>query len=467
MRLRSLGVRLSLWYAVVCLAVCAAFAAGTYFWLREYMISTVAGIMDRRAKQIAALWKLHEGNAGEQDVINDIKISYAPEQNDRFVRISRADGTVVYISGQPADKAFVPARIPLQPVGDKPEVRRLPAQNMLIASRRFDDSGVSYVVDVGTSLESTTKVQHAFLIMLLLSTPVVVVIAVTGGFILVQKSLEPVREIAAAAQDITYRNPKIRLPVAETGDEIEHLAVVLNQMLSRLEAAYEVSQRFGAMASHELRTPLTIIIGELEALLRIKAMDSGIRDRIGSVFEEAERLIKIVEGLFAITRLEAGAAHLESAEFDLSALVKSTSEQMALLADEAKLSVRCETEEGLGVLGDRARIKQVVVNLLDNAIKYSRPGGTIQLKTFRDGEEAVFRVFDEGSGIPEEDLPHVFESFYRAENELTRRVEGAGLGLSMVKSICEAHRGTVEAANRPEGGCVVSVRMPLQKTRKS
>jgi signal transduction histidine kinase len=288
-------------------------------------------------------------------------------------------------------------------------------------------------------------------------------IAVAGGIVLVRQSLKPVRRIIGAAQDITYHNLQKRLPIANTGDELENLSIVLNDMIARLETAFQHSQRFSALASHELRTPLTIIIGDLEAILRSRQLNDDAREKVVSVLEEAEHLAKIVAGLFAITRLEAGEALREAVTLDLSELVLNTSEQMALMAEEKKLTVRCETEPGLEIVGDKARLKQVVVNLLDNAIKYSPPERDIILNTHRDQADAVFSVMDSGHGISSTALPHVLESFYRAADNSTVGVDGAGLGLSIVRSICLAHRGTIDIANREGGGCVVTVRIPLKK----
>lgn len=459
---RSLSFRLCAWYAAFCLVICGAIATGSYFWLDQYLHSSLAGTLERRAAQISAVWRAHATSSREQSVIDDIKIGYAPEQNDRFIRISTAKGTILYTSGKPIDASFNPEQIPLVPRLRRP-IALLPSQNMLIASCDVEANGKAYVVETGASLDPLDQVLHDYLAMLALGVPTMLLVAGIGGLVLVRKSLKPVRRIIGAAQDISYHNLQKRLPIANTGDELENLSVVLNDMIARLETAFEHSKRFTALASHELRTPIAIILGDLEAALRRDDIDSETRERILSALEEAEHLAQIVSGLFAISRLEAGEAFMESASVDLSELVLGTSEQMGLMAEEKNLKVHRRLELGLKVMGDKVRLKQMIVNLMDNAIKYSSPGGDITLETRLEHEDVLFCVTDSGCGIDEEAIPHVFESFYRAADDSTRGIDGAGLGLAIVRSITLAHRGKVSIANGTCGGCVATIKIPLQK----
>jgi heavy metal sensor kinase len=284
--------------------------------------------------------------------------------------------------------------------------------------------------------------------------------AMAGGAVTVRQALAPVRRIIDAAKAITSSNLGQRLPVTQTSDELEHLSLVLNEMIGRIEEAFQHSQRFSADASHELRTPLTIMRVELESISQEADIDRATREKIGSILEETERMGKMVEGLLAISRLETGEAVINVSRFDLGGLVAATAEQIALLADEKQITVRRVASEPVEVWGDRFRLQQVIVNLMDNAIKYSPRGGEIILNTRATGGGAALEVLDDGPGIPPEALPHVFERFFRADSVRTHSVNGTGLGLSIVRSICLAHGGTVEASNRPEGGCRIIVRLP-------
>jgi signal transduction histidine kinase len=286
-------------------------------------------------------------------------------------------------------------------------------------------------------------------------------VAVAGGFVLVRRSLDPVARMAAKAEAITQHNLSERLPAVKSGDEIERLAVSLNLMISRLETAIDGSKQFVADASHELRTPLTVMRGELEGLAQDWQLPLHVREALGSVLEEVVRLAGIVEGLFALSRLDAGEAHAPWQRFDLGELAATTAGQMSLLAEDKDVSVTCESTPGVNVAGDRARLKQVIVNLLDNAIKYTPAGGHVSLSVKRDGDFAILEVADDGIGIPAEALPHVFKRFYRVDGSRSREQGGAGLGLSIVESICTAHDARVEVNSTPGKGSIFRIRAPL------
>jgi signal transduction histidine kinase len=232
-------------------------------------------------------------------------------------------------------------------------------------------------------------------------------------------------------------------------------------MINRLEEAVQSSKRFVADASHELRTPLTVMRGELESLMAGRELSSRIRETLGSLLEEVDRLAAVVEGLLALSRLDAGEARSEWVRFDLGELVAITADQMSLLAEDKDIAVTCEAARQVLVDGDRSRMKQVVVNLLDNAIKYCPKGSSVRLSVAPEDGQAVFEVADTGPGIPGEALPHVFERFFRVERSRTREQGGAGLGLSIVKSICDAHGAHLDVQSSPELGSRFRIRLPL------
>jgi len=239
------------------------------------------------------------------------------------------------------------------------------------------------------------------------------------------------------------------------------LSTALNLMITRLDEAFQYSRRFVADASHELRTPLTIVKGELEEIAQHPGLTKDIRERLGSVLEEVQRLAGIVEGLFALSRLDAGEAQRECVRFDLGKLAASTVAQMSLLAEDKGITLECAESAEVNVEGDRARLKQIVVNLLDNSIKYTPEGGAITLRVASQADEALLEVADTGIGIPADALPHVFERFFRVDKARSRELGGAGLGLSIVKSICTAHGGRVDVESVVGQGSRVRVFFPL------
>jgi heavy metal sensor kinase len=338
---------------------------------------------------------------------------------------------------------------------------------LLIASRTYQaPAGRSYLLESGAPMQPIARTLRRLLFLLLLGVPLVALVAILGGYFLVGRALAPVGQIARSAEQITLHNLNDRLPLTNTGDELGQLSEALNRMIDRLREAFEQNRRFLADASHELRTPLMALRGELESVAQ-DAQPAQARDRIGSALEEVDRLANIVETLFAISRLEAGEAQRQWARFDLAQLAASAADQMALLAEDKGVSVACNVEGAVTVEGDQARIKQVVVNLLDNAIKYTPSGGSIRLNVRALEKKAVMEVIDTGIGIPASALPHVFERFFRVDEARSRKVDGAGLGLAIVKSICSAHGGQVEVDSVESRGSRFRVELPLSNNMSS
>jgi signal transduction histidine kinase len=238
-------------------------------------------------------------------------------------------------------------------------------------------------------------------------------------------------------------------------------------MIARLEDAFQHSRRFMADASHELRTPLTVLRGELESLTSERNLGPELQERLGSALEELERLVNIVEGLLAISRLDAGEAQSEWVKFDLANLAAATADQMSLLGEDKNINITCAPGKDVWVEGDRARMKQVVVNLLDNAIKYTQPGGTVGMSVSAHDGKAVLEVADNGMGIPADALPKVFERFYRVDDARSRAQGGAGLGLSIVQGLVLAHGGEVRLASVPREGTTVTVTLPADRIIKT
>jgi signal transduction histidine kinase len=482
MNTRSLSFRLVTWYAGLLTIVFVALGALTFVLVKHYLEANLLDTQARRAQQIADTLVAAVARTGEGTVPHEIDDLYSPEANDRFIRITREDGRVIYSSARPKDQSFDPAAVPpppLTPEGRFSRKESLAAGDVLIAAVPHQVGNHRYLVEVGVSASRTEAILADVLIMLAVGLPVAVLVAVSGGFVLVRRALQPVDRIAAKAEEITQHNLSERLPVLHTGDELERLSIALNHMISRLEDAVQSSKRFVADASHELRTPLTVLRGELESLVEAAAAaraggaaadcgavswpGSGDTETLGSMLEEVLRLNGIVEGLLALSRLDAGEAKSEWVRFDLAELAATTADQMSLLAEDKNITVLCEAASAV-VEGDRARLKQVIVNLLDNAIKYTPQGGTVRLQISRENGYTLLDVADNGIGIPAEALPHVFKRFFRVDDSRSRDARdggGAGLGLSIVQSICAAHGAQVEVSSVLGKGSRFRIRQPL------
>lgn len=468
MNTRSFSFRLVAWYAFSLTGIFILLCALLYLDLRHFLENDLRQSQARRARQIANTLLVRIQQTGPAYVVNQIKNWYSPENNDRFIRITQAGGPVIYTSNAPNDGSFDPSEVPVRAPSSSTEsfrtVKFSSGKTMVIAALNFQPPGnPPYVVEFGALLDPVEAMLNHLFLQLIIGLPLAVVIITAGGYMLVRRALTPVEHITRAAESITQHNLSERLPVSETGDELERLSVSLNRMIGRLDDAFLNSKRFVADASHELRTPLTVLRGELENLVEDSRLDTETRERAAIMHEEAVRLSRIVEQLFTLSRLDAGEAQAEWKRFDLAGLAKTTAEQMSLLAEDKKISVACDASQPVFVEGDSARLKQVVVNLLDNAIKYTQKGGAIHLRVRSVNGHAVLEVEDNGSGISGEALPHVFERFYRVDQVRSGDTEGAGLGLSIVESICTAHGAAVEAESTVGKGSRFRIKLPLPR----
>jgi len=468
MNTRSIRFRLTVWYAGLLAGLLLLFGGSTWFGLAQYLNRSLSESLARQARQIGENFLLDVRTSGEGYVIEEINEHYSPERNDHFVRVTRADGSTLYVSGPPINKGFDPAKVsaaPLSLARDATRDERLSGGGeLLIYSLPFTArDGSRFVIESGVSYESIEDTLRGLLLTLAAGLPVVIAVAVMGGYWIMRHALRPLDEIASGAERITSRNLSERLPAPHSGDEIERLILALNRMIARLEESFQYIRRFTADASHELRTPLTVLRGELEAIAQRPRLDGEARDTVGSSLEETERLTRIVESLLAISRLDAGEAQMECVRFDLAELAATTTEQMRLLAEDKHIRLECRANGQVEIAGDRARLKQVVVNLVDNAIKYTPEGGAVVVVVTDDDDHAVVLVEDNGAGVPADALPHLFERFYRVDKARSRQMGGAGLGLAIVKSIVVAHGGQVKVESAEGKGSRFLVELPLLK----
>ncbi len=466
MKSTSLRFRVTAWYICLLAAALVLFSVSVYIGLARYLESTLNHSLSEEAYAIGNSFLEFVNQRGDAFVRGEVNESYAPEISGRFIRIARADGSILYQSGS--------LKKPAVDTGNIRRLRKIPAEDFyrrepvspegkfeIFALPYKTSGGQTFLIETGTSRAPIDRILRILLLTLLLPTPLILAAAAVGGYLLMNRPLRPVVELTHQAERIGAESISQRLPVIPTGDELERLSIALNQMLARLEDALAHIHRFSGDVSHELRTPLTILRGELEHMVQIPSLDAEIADGVGSALEEIDRMSKIVENLLAISRLDCGDAGIERARVDLQALACSTAEQMRVLAEDKGVAVVCKCSPPVEVLGDPTRLKQVVVNLLDNAIKYTEAGGSVEIATASEADHAVLQVADQGIGVPAAALPHVFERFYRADKARSRSSGGAGLGLSIVKAICSAHGGSASIASREGNGTVVTIEIPL------
>jgi heavy metal sensor kinase len=462
---RSIRFRLTAWYAGLLALMLIAFGGTVYFGLERYLTASLSNQLSLQSKQIADTWLQQINQTGENYVVSEIDEHLSPNVTNRFIRVTRLDGSRLYLSKPPRDQSFDPAMIPRLKPPHTPGAREehlAGDTELLIYSLPYSVAGAgTFLIEVGAPYHQIESTLHGLALIFAVILPLAVALAIGGGYVLMKRALQPVDEITRAAESITSRNLSERLPIPETGDEIERLSATLNRMIERLEHSFRQIAQFTADASHELRTPLTILRGELEVALRGDELNPAAREVIESVLEETERLSKTVENLMTLSRLDSGELKLERSRFDLAELCRETVEQMRLLAEDKAIQLECSVPEKIEVNADPLRIRQVLINLMDNGIKYTPAGGRVRLAITRNTDRALIEVTDTGQGIPMEALPHIFDRFYRVDQARSRELGGSGLGLAITKSICELHGGRIHVESQVGQGTRVCVEIPL------
>jgi signal transduction histidine kinase len=318
-----------------------------------------------------------------------------------------------------------------------------------------------YTVVLAHSLDAKPDFVDQLLGAYLLSLPLALILAAAAAWWLGRRALAPVSALADAARAITADHLTDRLPVPKAEDDLAHLARVLNQVLERLERSFHQARRFAADASHELRTPLTIMQGEVEALLRQGRLDPAQEKRLVSLLEETARLDRVTGSLLMLAQFDSGKSFLKLEPLDFSALVAEACEDAGLLGAEKRLTFQNRVASGIILRGDSAHLRRLLINLFDNAVKFSEPEGAVSCTLARTGDEAVLAIGNSGAGIPASQIDRLFERFSREEGPRARTARGHGLGLSLCREIALGHGGQIAlAGSSREGWTEFVVRLP-------
>ena len=456
MRRTSIRMRLTLWYGGVLAAVLVTFSVVVYFTMRHQLLGRIDHGLREEMLDVIGEVERAESRAG---MLGWLDRRFGRHEGFDFL-ITTSDGRRVYANKRLGDREMpTPAALILD--GDVFESHeRADAPRWRVATRQTNGPEGTLIVQVSRSLEHYDHEMSELLLVLLITGPLTLLVALGGGYFLARRALSPVDRMAETAKHLGIQQLNQRLEIANPDDELGRLAETLNGMLDRLEKSFVEMQRFTADASHELRTPISVIRTEAEVALKQPVSDEEKQTLLSNILEECERLTWITDQLLTLSREDAGITQFRQEPVDLVQLVREVVETMQPLSDAKCLEVSVETENTLSVTGDAERMRQVVYNLLDNAIKYTPDDGRIDLTLRTDNDTAVFAVRDTGEGIPAEHLPHVFDRFYRVDKARSREAGGTGLGLSIVQSIVGAHAGTVEIVSTVNEGTEVKVWIP-------
>lgn len=342
-------------------------------------------------------------------------------------------------------------------------------ERVLLVSRRHVLDGHPLLLRLAYSEEPIWDRIRELLAAALLALPIALAAAAFAGYGLARRALSPLTEMARQAEAITAERLHERLPAGEADDELAHLALVFNGMLTRLQAAFEQLRRFTSDASHELRTPLAAIRSIGEVGLQKDASREEYRDIVGSMLEEVNRLTDLTDQLLTIARADAGHLRLQVSRFSALELAREAAGVLEVLADEKSQILVVSGDERAMIEGDRLLLRQTLINILHNAVKFSPQGGEILARVRLNSQvKTLVEIRDSGPGLSPEDRGKIFDRFYRIDKARSRDRGGAGLGLSIAKWVVEANGGTISVESEPGAGCLFKIELPAAgETRRS
>ena len=317
------------------------------------------------------------------------------------------------------------------------------------------------LVQVGTSLEAVQETLRNLKIFLFTAVPSVLILAALFARFMARRALKPISRIIDTAREIGQgQELSKRIPVLKIKDELGQLALTFNEMMNRLENSFAQMRQFSSDASHELRTPLTVLKGQNELILNKQRKPEEYQEVISSNLEEINYMSKVLEDLFVLSKSDENQVNLDYKPVDLRALVEEVCKHAEILAEEKNIKIIIAFLEPIEIKGDEVRLRQMVWNVLQNGIKYTQQGGELKISLQNEGDFALLTIQDTGIGIPEEDLPLIFNRFYRVDKARTRDEGGSGLGLSICRQIAEAHKGKIEVESKLGVGTRFKICLP-------
>jgi signal transduction histidine kinase len=433
---RTFGLRLALWYATLFVSGAIAIVFVTYYLTAASLAQRDHQLINGKLGDYAAAY----ARGGVRVLASTVRAEQQVAPERLFVRVVDRGVESVVLSN---NEGWDPSKIE-------------------VVSARLDDGTL---VQVGKSTEARDDLLARFRATLGIVTLLIVVVALTGGWIATQSALSPIRRLALAVQRITRTGrTDARVPLAGTGDAMDDLTSLFNAMLDKIEGL--VTAMRGALdnVSHDLRTPLTRLRGGAEMALASPPDGDAAeqieyyRERLADCVEESDRVLVMLNTLMDISEAESGTLQLRREPVALGEVVGRALDLYRDVADAKGVTLSATAPDDVVVTADRTRLEQVAANLIDNAVKYTPAGGQVFVEAGRDGNAAILRVRDTGPGIPMDEQPRIFDRLFRGDTSRAER--GLGLGLSLVKAVVEAHGGTVEVDSQPDSGSTFTVRLP-------
>ncbi len=492
LKLPGIRIQLTLWYTLVSAILVLIFGIAFYTTSQRLLASSFDTTLQLRAQQVAEGVSLHNGKMTVENIVNELpeldataalidssdddgtpianaeasaSIQNLPRADkSMLVRVLDTKGNVVY-SIFSSNKLPLPRESITQPLQGHPWSGNVTGPGgqpfRLYSTMLTDDKHVMGVVQIGQSLATLDANLQHILLGLLIATPFVLILSAFGSYWLAGRAFGPIHRLANTAREISAKDLDQRVPVPQAQDEVRDLSIIFNQMIERLERAFAQQRRFVADASHELRTPVAVIRSMTDLAV---AQPSSAEDNLlvlREVNAESERLGHLINDLLALARADEQQIKLDFEPVRIDLLAADVVESMEPLASERHLTLRTENLKAATVMGDAARLIQIIISLVDNALIYTNAGGSVTLSVKVSDNLAHLIVRDTGIGIAQKDIGHIFERFYRADPARSKAVGGSGLGLAIADWLVRAQNGSISVESMPGRGSTFTVTLPL------
>ncbi len=463
MRRLSIRWRLTLWYGAILSAILVGFSGAVYLRMRHDLLTLTDVTLRDELVELEVEIRRARGPSGSPD---DLKMQFAGPEGYVF-QVGTIEGKTFFrsvgIGPREVPAPDIQATGASSPIYQGITLERLgPAR---LASRTISDPAGPLLIQAAATLAPTTRALRELVVILLSIGPLALACALGGGYWLARKALAPVDRMAAEAAEITATRLDRRLDEPVTIDELGSLARTFNAMIARLQRSFEEVRRFTADAAHELRTPLAAMRTEAEVALRSPRSPERDGHVLEDLLEEIERLTRLVSHLLFLSREDTGIGVGNFRPVQLGEVVREVGEHMQVVAREKGVKLVVDRSESCQISGDADRLRQLVFNLLDNAIKYTPPQGTVSVCSELLHGGARVTVTDTGIGIPADHLPYVFDRFYRVDPSHCPDTGGSGLGLAICRAIAEAHGGWIKIDSALGTGTKVMVSLPMREER--
>jgi heavy metal sensor kinase len=456
--------RLTVWYGGVLSLILIIFASGIFIYFKNSLQDSI----DAKIRSIGEVLSSSMTEAHGASVFGNferyLENVLGRKPKGKFIQIMDTSGRIGAkmsdIEGEALPTSFNALERAMRGEIVYETIERTKPRLRMVTIPIMDNKKVTSVVQVGTSLEDFDETIRKLLLIMIISIPTSIIVTIVVGYFMAKKALRPVDQIRRAAVKISSSNLDEKIDITGRRDELGRLAETFNAMIGRLKDAFQRINQFSIDVSHELKTPLTILKGETEVALRKEREKDDYQKLLLSNLEEIDRMSCIIDDLLLLSKADTKEIKLNIEEVALRDLIMDVCMNMKVVADKKSVELQISELEDVRLKGDELKLRRMLLNVVENGIKYSHVGGKVSVSSYVNDGYARIDVKDDGIGISEEDIKYVFDRFYRADRS-RKRESGSGLGLSISRWIAGAHKGSIEVKSQPAQGSVFTIKLPI------